>query len=846
MANDGTKVAPPPRTLDVHKFAAARASELGSLHSIIADRLNNDFRSRRNKRKRTNGYDDRAGRNKCRKKRRRVGTTDNKTHHSSLQVDQETIPRRVRRRRELQKNPETGYSVSGDGTRRLRTHVWHAKRFRMAKLWGYHLPLGLHGRGKGSRAILKKFKNGVLIHDASYYNVVQLEGPEAPLLSMLRTVLVTSASIYSGDVASSVLSGVAYGSAVLHHAGAPVSEPIAPVTYMWRPSSQQSIHVETDNQGMNQYNEQQETGPSSSSRQLWVWLHASIFSEGYNALTFACQKQNAEAGCLIHCSSLEGQLARLDILGQKAFQLLQKVLRPVALVPENNSLLKRCSVEVQKPFAIENEDNISSHFIISLSVNDPRLSPINASEIVPVEASSNPVKGVLEKETIKCSAFAQSPSNKDSLSSLCFKSESNNIESNNWELWDSGEGIRPPVEESVLCLEKHYKRLDSFCLNYENSELMNSSRKGKCSRLCPLFLLKYSDQKGAPTGWSVILPLSWAKTFWVPLVNNGAHAIGLTEKHWIACEVGLPSFPADFPDCKEYSCFMASQAASFDEKLKLRPPDKRPFRIPIPPPWGSIRLSFESGVAKVGNAFPQLQCPCSEYDIKPLVNSDDMSFEGFIARKADMLTQFLNENHCENLLLFPMQPDKKTSILKFMKNEGKFSPGLDWLAKKTYKRKLCFLRVHVRAWKDGVFEEGAVVCAPHWTDISSFLSRSGDNEGGLQMPQASVQSYFKELPSGKWDFQAPDPDDSAAQKSHRLPIGFVTTGFVQGSKKLVAGAICEATLLARLRAEQWNEMPVGRRREEVYVLVRNLRSTAYRLALATIVLERHEDDVGFL
>lgn len=62
----------------------------------------------------------------------------------------------------------------------------------------------------------------------------------------------------------------------------------------------------------------------------------------------------------------------------------------------------------------------------------------------------------------------------------------------------------------------------------------------------------------------------------------------------------------------------------------------------------------------------------------------------------------------------------------------------------------------------------------------------------------------------------------------------------------MATAFCEAVLLARLREEQWNEMPVKRRRKEIYVLVRNLRSSAYRLALATIVLEQQEEDVNFM
>lgn len=145
----------------------------------------------------------------------------------------------------------------------------------------------------------------------------------------------------------------------------------------------------------------------------------------------------------------------------------------------------------------------------------------------------------------------------------------------------------------------------------------------------------------------------------------------------------------------------------------------------------------------------------------------------------------------------------------------------------------------------------------------------------LQIPQSSVVSYFTESPSGKWEIQM--PEDQALPNSHRRPIGFVTTGFVRGrqvcktfsdwkrlfikflrfsynrvfhcwmcSKKATAAALCEASLLSNLREEQWKAVPVRRRRKEIFVLVRNMRSTAYRLALATIVLEQQDKDVDFM
>lgn len=132
---------PPPRSLNIQKFAESRASELESLHSVIANRLNDDFRTIRSKRRRTTGYDNRVTKNRSRK-RRKLGPTDEGVGKDDLKK----VPRRIRRRTELTKNPDSGFCVSGDGTKRLRTHLWHAKRFQMTKRWGFYLPLGLHGR----------------------------------------------------------------------------------------------------------------------------------------------------------------------------------------------------------------------------------------------------------------------------------------------------------------------------------------------------------------------------------------------------------------------------------------------------------------------------------------------------------------------------------------------------------------------------------------------------------------------------------------------------------------------------------------------------------------------------
>nr|GEZ67721.1 ribonucleases P/MRP protein subunit POP1 isoform X1 [Tanacetum cinerariifolium] len=114
----------------------------------------------------------------------------------------------------------------------------------------------------------------------------------------------------------------------------------------------------------------------------------------------------------------------------------------------------------------------------------------------------------------------------------------------------------------------------------------------------------------------------------------------------------------------------------------------------------------------------------------------------------------------------------------------------------------------------------------------------------LQVPQSSMTTCFAKQDSGKWEFRV--PEDAAAVESNRWPVGFVTTGFVRGSKKPRAGALCDVVLLANLRLEQWSSVPVKQRKKNIYVLTRNLRSTAYRLAIANIVLEDQDEDLDHM
>lgn len=134
-------------------------------------------------------------------------------------------------------------------------------------------------------------------------------------------VLVPSPSYESGDNSHSVISGAIYGSAMvgqplspflmnhkndfryiifffylfdfsqLHHVRAPLSQPIAPVTYMWKPLDKQDREGDSNCINAVGRNRSHETECHLYSRQLWLWIHASAFGEGFDALQLACQKQ---------------------------------------------------------------------------------------------------------------------------------------------------------------------------------------------------------------------------------------------------------------------------------------------------------------------------------------------------------------------------------------------------------------------------------------------------------------------------------------------------------------------------------------------------------------------------
>ncbi|KAK8774742.1 hypothetical protein V5799_010724 [Amblyomma americanum] len=164
----------------------------------------------------------------------------------------------------------------------LETHIWHAKRFKMADMWGYRVPI--HPTDKGIRAAYRGSAKHALLHDLSYYNCIELIGGVEELTAKLA--LITSGDTGLTFGAKSYLPGTREGSTVLYHRGRYPFSAIGPVKFLWR--------VAGDETGA--------SGACADGRQLWLWVHPAIHVEVSEELValFGLQRVQAKPVVVPH------------------------------------------------------------------------------------------------------------------------------------------------------------------------------------------------------------------------------------------------------------------------------------------------------------------------------------------------------------------------------------------------------------------------------------------------------------------------------------------------------------------------------------------------------------------
>ncbi|XP_070691359.1 ribonucleases P/MRP protein subunit POP1 [Pempheris klunzingeri] len=519
----------------------------------------------------------------------------------------------------------------------LETHIWHAKRFHMVKKWGYCL--GVKPTYKCYRPCYRAMSSHCLLQDLSYYCCIELQGEEDKLLASLSQL--TSKEAGPTFAAALSLSGRRQGSVVVYRAGQYPSQPLGPVSFLWRPRVQGSTH-----------------------RQLWIWSHPTIKRDLLPELQTVCQcheavvppvvpvvtpadvvptqekepkpektpeaKQTAgskrkrtskdnsgppakkilgdgtrspttpvtwtssSTGIVINDLTME--IVRYRLIGPQSHSVLAETLeaatdcdvtnksQPSSLWwPEHCKDGSKMSLHQQQADVyhilkgIYSTGELPAGTVLGLTVDDPRL--------------TLPTKKVKALPCVKQAQEVDEEKRKElilrGVSEQCCQSS----------LWEKS--VRDNVTDNKIS-EQELNRMRSEVL-VPGSRLSPTPLQGRV----PILLVHQPgkqvghEMSSWGAGWDLLLPKGWGMAFWVPLVYRGVRIGGLdmSLKHFQ--NKGAPHFPHDYPDCPAGVRFQEEQEAELLDKFKRRPPAKRTNYIkhgclaPFCCPWQQLAEEWE-------------------------------------------------------------------------------------------------------------------------------------------------------------------------------------------------------------------------------------------------------------
>lgn len=145
---------------------------------------------------------------------------------AAAQMERDGSGERLSKKRRT-KRRKNGYKADGW----LETHVWHAKRMKMIRLWKFKI--GIKTYQKRYRAAIRAARAGSTIHDASYYYMLALSGPEQAIEALLETVVDPTCPKVGSDKYK--MSG-SYASTIVYHYQSYPCGVIGPIRFRWADS----------------------------------------------------------------------------------------------------------------------------------------------------------------------------------------------------------------------------------------------------------------------------------------------------------------------------------------------------------------------------------------------------------------------------------------------------------------------------------------------------------------------------------------------------------------------------------------------------------------------------------
>ncbi|KAL4904704.1 hypothetical protein BDW74DRAFT_27979 [Aspergillus multicolor] len=400
----------------------------------------------------------------------------------------------------------------------LPTHMFHAKRAHMARtkdpLWRFAVPLSpteksyrpTH-RASGAR--------GAVAWDMSYISTIKLEGSEAALEAVLRTVGVVGDDAWR--VKGKKWRAGARSLCTWTFESEGQRRPIAPVTLI-RCAQKDAEDVEMVDADADADANDKDKQKQKDTTKIFVRVHPSAFLRLWNELLVISKKQNPP----VMVEDLRFEIGSIDITGPGATEALLAVLRP----------LNHAAPPTESPEAVwsallgvTNPSSLPQNALLSFSISDPRL------HFPPQKLKTSFSEQKMQELAVLLSTW---PADKTQTSPALFDRRSRLA------------AIRDLPSQKAI----NRRRTEAGPGEYPLPQPSDPQIPVMVLATRPSTSQKNNSSLGS---WTVLLPWNcvpgvWYSLMYYPLTSGGNPRFGgLKEQQQLAFEAGEPWFPGDFP-----------------------------------------------------------------------------------------------------------------------------------------------------------------------------------------------------------------------------------------------------------------------------------------------------------
>ncbi|EIN12776.1 POP1-domain-containing protein [Punctularia strigosozonata HHB-11173 SS5] len=557
-----------PATIDVERFAEARAFEIRAMEDAMQSaRGASTYRAwqelPRHLRRRAASHDVRRVparlREKARSEVRRLFMDPVQKKKANRALPKRGKANRISRTEQLLKRQR-------DKTW-LETHIWHAKRMHMENMWGYRL--AVTPTEKSYRPSHRASVHGSILHDASYYSLIEMKGHHD-----MVALLLEKCCDFQGPSPGAIrfTSGTKVMETHLYHYGRYPLGLIAPATIIWRPNtadagpSHQTHEKKAGSRGKakRKGKDVEIFAPNYEphrERTVWIRCHPAAFEDVFRALqtsaSFALEtvkgatdEQGEPKKYEVEILDLRDGVNVFEIMGPKASQVLHGALTP-------------CQTQQRPEFKkfwsslanLQSAGSVPRGMVIGCTVEDPRLDFPPKNTKIASHGNGNPsltAVAMTPSTTLAQSDIWLSDTRK-SLSQPKFKKK--DIDKRKSENLVPGSALHPTPDDNRVPILLIQRSVENASHGLEGSSSAPSS--------------------SAVHGWSLIVPAGWGMPFLSSLVYTGTRVGGQRERAVQAFEAGMAYYPRDYPPTIAYNEDAAKHEKAERDRWERTPPAKR-------------------------------------------------------------------------------------------------------------------------------------------------------------------------------------------------------------------------------------------------------------------------------